>query len=45
MGGATRYTGDVLVNKGGDELRLLVAQGGAIALLPMLVVSPGIHLQ
>ena len=42
--GAACNLGDAVVLEAVDELRFLVTDGAAIALLAMLVVSPGIHL-
>ena len=44
MRGATGDLGDAVVLEAQDLLRLVVADGAAVALLTMLVVSPGIHL-
>lgn len=44
MGGATGYLGDAVIFQRHNMLWLPVADGATIALLSVLIVTPGIHL-
>ena len=42
--GAASYPGDVVVFERAEELRLALADGGVVALLSVLIVTPRVHL-
>ena len=45
MCGATGNPGDVVVLEGGEELGLPDADGAVVALLAVLVITPGVYLR